>query len=196
MYTITNFDSMGTGTRHDSLIHSPIKTMQKSRKLNILVIVSLHDFDWAKSFKDLQVNGCDLVVKQASYNEIVNCSYQEEKSSHVYVSIKSIKDLHFSQDAVDSFDVDFVLFRSVCHGRYNQDSRNIMLTFLHGAIPSVNSIESIWLNSERPIGYGLLNRIKKRVGYDKFPLIPQTYWPTYSTMKFAPDSPYVLKCNG
>lgn len=64
---------------------------------------------------------------------------------------------------------------------------------MHASIPSVNSIESIWLNSERPISYGLLNRIKQRVGFDKFPLIAQTYWPSFSVMKFAPSSPYVLK---
>jgi hypothetical protein len=51
------------------------------------------------------------------------------------------------------------------------NTRNFLLTFLHGAVPSVNSIQSIWLNTERIIGYGLLNRIKKRLGYDKFPLI-------------------------
>lgn len=161
--------------------------------INLLVVVSIHDINWTELFKGKQVNDCDIVVKQANYNELVNVSYQEKKDSHVYVSIKGIKENLIQQDPVDAFDVHFVLFRSVCHGRHNQDSRNVMLTFLHGAIPSVNSIESIWLNSERLIGYGLLNRIKKRFGFEKFPLIPQTSWPSFTTMKFAPSSPYVLK---
>lgn len=167
--------------------------MNKEKTVNLLVVVSLHDFNWAEAFKDEKINGNPIRVIQATWTELINVSYQEEKSSQVFVTTKPIKENKITQDAVDSFQVDFILFRSVCHGRYGQDARNFLFTFMHAGIPSVNSMESIWLNSERPISYGLLNKIKKRVGYDKFPLISQTYWPAFSVMKFAPSAPYVLK---
>jgi len=165
-----------------------------NKEIHLLVVVSLHDFNWAEAFKGEKVNGSPIKVLQANWTDLVNVSYQEEKSSTVQVSIKGIKENKIEQDPIDCYTVDFLLFRTVCRGRYTQDARNFLFTFMHGGIPAVNSIESIWLNSERPIGYGLLNRVKQRVGYDKFPLISQTYWPSFQTMKFAPSgSAYVLK---
>jgi synapsin len=168
------------------------------KRVNLLVVVSNHQFDWIEFFKGKTLKDIPIVVKQATWNDLVNVSYQEKKTtqSSVDVSIKPIKSSSFQQDAINSYKVDFILFRSVARGHYSQDARNFLFTFMHGAIPSVNSIESMWLNIEKPISYGLLNRIKQKVGFENFPLIPQTYWPIYTTMTFAPNPPYVLKYGG
>ncbi len=45
---------------------------------------------------------------------------------------------------------------------------------------------------ERPWMYSGLYSIYKRLG-DKFPLIPQTYYPNYREMRYTPEIPIVVK---
>lgn len=49
-----------------------------------------------------------------------------------------------------------------------------------GNVPSVNSLVSEYMNLERPIMYGALKEIQKRVGNDAFPLIDINYYSHYS----------------
>ena len=163
-----------------------------------MVVVSNYQFDWVEFFEGKKIKDIPIHVKQATWPDLVNVSYQEKKisQSSVNVSIKGINSGKFKQEPENCFKVDFVLFRSVARGHYTQDARNFLYTFMHGGIPTVNSIESIWMNIEKPISYGIMNRIKQKVGFENFPLIEQTYWPIYTQMTFAPSPPYVLKYGG
>lgn len=103
--------------------------MSNEKTVNLLVVVSLHDFNWSEAFKDEKIDGKPIKVLQANWNELLNVSYQEEKSGQVFVSIKEIKENKVTQAAIDSYQVHFVLFRTVCHHRYNQDARYIFKFF-------------------------------------------------------------------
>ncbi len=41
--------------------------------------------------------------------------------------------------------------------------------------------------------YAGLNSVHKRLGKEKFPLVPQTYYPNYHEMRFTPEFPIVVK---
>lgn len=163
----------------------------KPKQINLLVIESNHNINWKeKFFKDSTINSIPINVVQAKYPEITCYSEVSEKSSDVFVNIKAIPELN--QKEIHNYKVDFILFRSVARNLYHQDSRNLLYAFYHADIPSVNNIESIIFNLEKPVSYGLLQKVKKKIL--DFPLIPQTYWPNYSTMIFPPSSKdYVLK---
>jgi synapsin len=86
-----------------------------------------------------------------------------------------------------------VLFRSVTRSIQHLDSRNLLYAFMFCNIPAVNSLESIYSTLERPIMFGALKRIAKRLGAEKFPLIPQTYYPSHANMVISPEFPCVVK---
>ena len=46
---------------------------------------------------------------------------------------------------------------------------------------------------ERPLVYGALASIQKRLGKDKFPLIEQNYYSSFRDLLFTPDFPVVVK---
>jgi len=59
-------------------------------------------------------------------------------------------------------------------------------------IPSINSLESMYMDLERPIMMGALRKISKKHG-DKFPLIPASYYAYHSQMSLSPQFPSVIK---
>lgn len=56
----------------------------------------------------------------------------------------------------------------------------MLFGLMMGNVPSVNSLVSEYMNLERPIMYGALKEIQKRVGNDAFPLIDINYYSHYS----------------
>ena len=61
-------------------------------------------------------------------------------------------------------------------------------------IPAINSLESCYLDLERPIMFRELKRIEKRVGNDVFPVISQTFYSNSSSMVLFDEFPAVMKC--
>lgn len=82
---------------------------------------------------------------------------------------------------------------------------------MHSNIPGVNSTLSgtrvkltinytyssyifvAYMCLERPLVYGALASIQKRLGKDKFPLIEQNYYSSFRDLLFTPDFPVVVK---
>jgi hypothetical protein len=91
------------------------------------------------------------------------------------------KDGHYQQKEDRKLIVDFLLIRNFPSALHGGGYKNILLGFMFADIPSVNSLESIYTCSEKPIVYGKLNSLSKKVGKDKFPLIPQIYYPNIKT---------------
>jgi len=64
---------------------------------------------------------------------------------------------------------------------------------MHGNIPSVNSLQAVYCCLERPIVFGALKSLRKKLGRDKFPLIEQTLYPHHREIVITPDFPNVAK---
>jgi hypothetical protein len=52
---------------------------------------------------------------------------------------------------------------------------------------------SLLADGERPLIYGGLKEIQRKLGNDNFPLIPQIYYPSWETTTISPEMPFVLK---
>jgi len=89
--------------------------------------------------------------------------------------------------------VDFVLLRSVTRSIKGQDSKNKLLGLLHGGLHSVNSLLSAYLCMDRPVVFGELKKIEKKLGHENFPLISQTLFTDHRNMLFTPTFPIVAK---
>lgn len=63
----------------------------------------------------------------------------------------------------------------------------------YSGIPCVNSLGSILHFLERPIMHAELLQIQKKLGKKNFPLIEQTFYPSFREMNFHPEYPLVLK---
>lgn len=64
---------------------------------------------------------------------------------------------------------------------------------MHAGVPAINSLESEYMNLERPIMFGALKQIERQLGHDKFPLIPQNYYSSYKNMIIPPTLPGIVK---
>jgi len=89
--------------------------------------------------------------------------------------------------------VDMVLIRNVCYSIHGTDHRNVLFGLMHAGIPAVNSLVSEYMQLERPLMFGALRSVQKRLGADRFPLIEQNYYSSWSEMKFTPNYPIVVK---
>eukprot|EP01080_Neovahlkampfia_damariscottae_P007795 gene7795-12269_t len=88
---------------------------------------------------------------------------------------------------------DFVIIRNQARGPTpDLDRKNVLLGLMMSGVPSMNSCMSEYMNLERPVMYGALKEIQKRLG-DKFPLIAVTYYSTHNGMVICEKFPSVIK---
>ncbi|KAL6070871.1 Type 1 glutamine amidotransferase domain-containing protein [Balamuthia mandrillaris] len=138
------------------------------------------------------VEGEEIRVEQAEWDDLTVVSYDD---SGVIVTMRRAKKPleGTTQETERTVKVDFVLLRSVTRGIKGQDSRTKLFTLMHGNVPSVNSLESAYFCLERPLVFGQLKAIQKKLGKEEFPLIPQTLYSSHRDMIIAPDCPLVGK---
>lgn len=160
-----------------------------SKTKNILVIDS-DKHDWVQAFANVKTkSGYSIEVDQAEWHQIQVTSFED----YVVVSIKpnAQPKPNTRQNQYRQFKPDLVLIRKLVVGlnKYQQDYRNALYGFMHCNIPSVNSCFSILMNQHRPVVYGYLKQIQKKLGKDKFPLISQYYYSEPRSMLFTPEYP-------
>lgn len=85
---------------------------------------------------------------------------------------------------------DFLLVRNQCRGVGRHDYRNVLYGFAHANIPCINSIDSLIMCLERPVVFGQLAAIQKRLGKEQFPLIEQVFYSGAKPMRAAPAMTY------
>lgn len=89
---------------------------------------------------------------------------------------------------------DFVLVRNEVRSvTPTHDWRNALFGLMYANVPAVNSLSSIYCFLERPIVQAELHKIQCRLGHEKFPVIPQTYFSSHATMMYGSRFPAVLK---
>eukprot|EP01130_Rhizamoeba_saxonica_P000034 TRINITY_DN1002_c0_g1_i5.p1 TRINITY_DN1002_c0_g1~~TRINITY_DN1002_c0_g1_i5.p1 ORF type:complete len:266 (-),score=44.94 TRINITY_DN1002_c0_g1_i5:454-1137(-) len=127
----------------------------------------------------------------ASWDEISLVTYHD--SGAVLHLSKSSFPLHDKQKSPRTCLPHFLLVRSACFGTHGQNWKNILLGLYAANIPSVNSLESLYLCQEKPVIYGKLLQIRNRLGKNRFPLIDSTYYSDWKSMTFSTGFPMVAK---
>lgn len=133
------------------------------------------------------------MVEQSDWRLLDVTSYSD---SGVYVDLyPSIEPIPgTSQNQKRTFKVDFVLIRNVIKEPMRVgDHTNKFLALMHGKIPSVNSLFSVYCCLEKPILYGALKEIQTKLGKKEFPLIKQYFYSSFRTAIIAPHFPNVAK---
>eukprot|EP00762_Andalucia_godoyi_P008467 ANDGO_05761.mRNA.1 Synapsin len=146
--------------------------------------------DWKSIFADCKVRigetqyGLSVVV--VTWPDISISSYGYRS---VVVDVRPAR----RQDGIRTVKPDFLLIRSVSHALDGQDSRNLLYAFMHAGVPSVNSLESILMCLERPVVFGGLLKLQKKLGKSVFPVIEQTCYSSGGEMLINPGFPCVVK---
>ncbi|XP_019620573.1 PREDICTED: synapsin-3-like isoform X2 [Branchiostoma belcheri] len=161
---------------------------ERNTTKTLLVIDDQHT-DWGKYFRGKRINNeYEIRVEQADFSEINLAAYSDTGTMiDMQINRQGTK-------VVRSFRPDFVLVRQHCRGLdANQDYRSVILGLRWGAIPSVNTLLSIYNFMEKPWVYAHLLQIRKRLGKEKFPLIDRAYYPNHKEMLITPKFPVVVK---
>lgn len=174
----------------------------------LLVVECSEEFNWTAIFAgtcieirhvdqttgEESVRSYEIQVEQATFPDLSVTSY--DKSGCVF-NIRKSKRPHpgTSMERDRTVVVDFVLLRSVTHGIHGQDSRNILLTMMHAGLPSVNSLLSAYMALERPVMWGELKAIQRRMARrgQSFPLVDQSCHSSHQEMNISPCADCVVK---
>lgn len=134
-------------------------------------------------------NGEDVVAFQATWDEFSFTSYS---NGEVYVQLKKKRVPEPPTNLPSYFKLDFILMRSVTHGLHGKDAKNKLYGLIFADVPSVNSLQSCLMHLERPVADAALFKLAKKYG-DRFPMLPSTYFPSFSSMIISPGFPCVVK---
>jgi len=163
---------------------------------NILVISS-NKTNWFHIFEGvttIDIDGVtyDLHMDQAGWDEISLTAYSD---SGVVVELAPAEEPipGTLQHKNRTLKPDFLIIRNVVKSIPQNDYKNLLLGFMHSNVPSLNSLQSIYCHLERPIMYGGLLEIQKRLGVKEFPLIQQNFYPYAKSMNITPNYPIVVK---
>jgi len=150
--------------------------------------------DWVEMFKGKTLpDGSTIRVVQASWIETGVTVYNE---GGCMMRIAPVRESEGQIKRPDSLTVkpDFLLVRNQVRGPTpNSDKRNVLYGLMNANIPSINTLQSLYMDLERPVTYGALREIEKRVGHDKFPLISHNFYSGSNEMVISPQLPCVVK---
>ncbi|KAH3746107.1 synapsin 2A [Pelomyxa schiedti] len=161
----------------------PIKTVRakgpivaEKTEYTLLVLDADPRSNWYQIFKGAVVNGKPVKVEQSEWalitlwvdaNRVCHCQLAPSKEPIFGTTQKNLRDCV----------PDFLLIRQFLNGLHGQTFMNTLMGFMVAGIPSVNSLQSIFFSTQRAANIAELMAIQKRVGKDKFPLVPMTYFP-------------------
>ena len=159
---------------------------QKQPK-EVLVVGGDPSVEWARYFEGrAMVDGTPVNVTQCPWDSITLTCYSEGERSTAVVALPS-------KYKKQPFQPDLVLVRSAVRASAPIDHRNILLGFAFAGVPCVNTAESLYRCQEKPLVYAALRAVRDRLGKDRFPLIDQTYYPSWRSMTFPGDLPVIAK---
>jgi len=169
------------------------ESTEASRVLTLLVIDGDKTHNWCDIISTRKLaDGSRMRVVQASWLCVACCVYPDGAC----VTVAPIRDSDSGciMPATEVIRPDFALIRNQPRGvTPTADKRNVLFGLMAGNVPSINTLQSIYLNLERPLMFGALKRIATRVGKDAFPLVRQTYYSNHRQMVISGDIPSVCK---
>jgi len=151
----------------------------------ILVLECTPSLNWYEIFDGAKlISGEEVKIEQATWSQVRVTSYSNTGCTILLRAAP--KPLPNSTQANNrTCQPDLVLFRTLSQGVGHLDHKNLLYAIKHSGIPCINSLESMWGMMQKPWVYGELLQIQKRVGYEAFPLIGQTYYPTHRDMNIS-----------
>mmetsp|Transcript_28319 Transcript_28319/g.39991 ORF Transcript_28319/g.39991 Transcript_28319/m.39991 type:complete len:380 (-) Transcript_28319:12-1151(-) len=172
----------------------PKKGPKTFRQLVVIDGDPTPNHDWCDVFEGVILkDGSGIRVVQASWLE-TEVSVFEDSGCLMQIAPVRESERKVVRPASLTVKPDFILIRNQVRGPTpNSDKRNVLYGLLMGNVPSVNSLQSEYMNLERPIMFGALRDIAKRVGKDKFPLVPQNFYSSSQQMVISTDLPSVIK---
>jgi len=165
-----------------SVKNAPTQSTSGQPSLTLLVIDG-PDTDWARYFQGRKVGDFEVRVEQAKLSQL---TVMASSGEGVIAATKDCGRIS------GPFKPDFLLIRQNLRDA-GKDYRKLLLGFQYGQVPCLNSLQSIYNFQDKPWVYAHLLDIQRRLGPDKFPLIPQTYHPDHNHMDLPPSFPCVLK---
>ena len=155
-----------------------------------LLIIDTPDNNWHTIFED-EINAENIRLEQATWWNTYLTTYSDGAYVELFPSAHDI--VLPGQEKRRMIRPDFVLVRNLVESfPPNYNYRNLLYGLMYANLPAMNSLHSIYMCLERPLVFGGLMEIKKRLG-DSFPLIDQTYYSSYPQMIITPDFPIVVK---
>ncbi|XP_076812487.1 synapsin-2-like isoform X2 [Clavelina lepadiformis] len=158
-------------------------------KYKLILVIDDQHTDWSKYFKGRKLHDeYAIKVEQAEFSEISLSGHSFEGTT---VDINCLRNGH---RVVKSFKPDFLLIRQAARSMAaGEDFCNLIIGLKYGGVPSVNSLHSQYNFMDKPWTFSQLIRIQKKLGYEKFPVIEQTYYPSHKQMLTSSYFPAVLK---
>ncbi|XP_077053687.1 synapsin-3 [Siphateles boraxobius] len=159
------------------------------RKPRVLLVIDDPHTDWAKYFRGRKLNGeYEIRVEQAEFSELNLASY---------VNSGCTVDMQVNRGGtkvVRSFKPDFVLVRQHAYSMTpGEDFRSLVIGLHYGAVPSVNSLFSIYNFCSKPWVFSHMIKLYQNLGPEKFPLNEQTFFPNHTQMLPTATFPVVVK---
>ncbi|KHJ41109.1 Synapsin, ATP binding domain protein [Trichuris suis] len=127
-----------------------------------ILIIDNQCVDWSKYFRGRKVLGdWNIRIEQTEFSKISVVAQGEPNGCLVTASGRT-------------FRPDFVLIRQPVKER-STDWRPVVMGFLFAAVPSLNTLHSIYNFADKPWVFAHLLMLQRKMGNDKFPLIEQIY---------------------
>jgi len=116
---------------------------------NLLVIGGSPKINWYSIFNGAKLHGEEEIkVEMAHWDEITLTSFSDSAPVvQLFKSENAIKGTSMEENRVVT--PDFLLIRSACRGVIGQDWRNILYGLMHTGIPSLNTLDSLYLCQEK-----------------------------------------------
>ncbi|KAA0720847.1 Synapsin-3 Synapsin III [Triplophysa tibetana] len=188
---LSSFSSVVKTAQLASAVQAKAAAQAKSAvcKPKVLLVIDEPLTDWVKYFRGRRLNGeYEIRVEQAEFSEI---NLVSNVNSGCTVDIQVNRG---GSKVVRSVKPDFVLIRQHAYSMTpGEDFRNLVIGLQYGAVPSVNSLFSIYNFCSKPWVFSHMIKIYQTLGPEKFPLNEQTFFPNHTQMLAAPSFPVVVK---
>ena len=135
--------------------------------------------NWYDQFKDAALNdGTPLIIEQTQW-PLIDLEASSNKNESIIVELKPNTHIpnpnrRDKPDQVVQFKPDFLLIRSLPTNIHGYNFMNILMGFMFANIPSINSLNSIFMTMQRCLVYAALSKL------NNLPLIPMSYHPNFT----------------
>uniref|UniRef100_A0A5S6R2J3 Synapsin ATP-binding domain-containing protein n=1 Tax=Trichuris muris TaxID=70415 RepID=A0A5S6R2J3_TRIMR len=127
-----------------------------------ILIIDNQCVDWSKYFRGRKILGdWNVRIEQTEFSKISMIAQSDPTGCVVTTG-------------GHSFRPDFVLIRQPVKER-SADWRPVVMGFLYAAVPSLNTLHSVYNFADKPWVFAHLLMLQRRMGTDRFPLIEQLY---------------------
>ena len=152
--------------------------IDKNKDPKRLLIIDFQT-NWYDQFKEASLSdGTPLIIEQTQW-PLIDLEASSNKSEPIICELKP--NTHIpnpsrtsNKDTTIKYKPDFLLIRSLPTNIHGYDFMNILTGFMFANIPSINSLNSIFMTMQRCLVYAALNKL------NNLPLIPMTYHPNFS----------------